>query len=202
MIAGYLYEYPFLTLDDCEMEVVEGKYVTPLYRHFIHSKFTSLAFFGLTFLNPALPLADCQVRSNYVMFSSHKRLAFIELLLQARFYTKFLEGKVKLPSEVEMNEQIQYDFNLKANNGLGISKSHSFEDNPWNYFKTLGAEAGFTTSWIPFMKSIYNHVLERRNQFPTLYKFDKVIVKSQNEYEYVAIEETLDLDEFSAIAIR
>lgn len=101
---------------------------------------------------------------------------------------------MKLPTEAEMNRQIEYEFNLKKNNGLEISKSHSMENNPWNYYKTLGVEAGFNTNWIPLMKSVYNHVHERRSQFPTLYKFDKVTVKSQNEYEYVAIEETFSLE--------
>lgn len=98
-----------------------------------------------------------------------------------------------MPSESEMNCQIDYDFNLKKNNGLGISKSHSMENQPWGYYKTLGAEAHFDLSWIPLMRSIFNHVNERRDQFPTLYKDDKIIVKSQNEYEYIAIEETIEL---------
>ncbi|XP_022108004.1 flavin-containing monooxygenase FMO GS-OX4-like [Acanthaster planci] len=89
--TGYLYDFPFLA-PECEV-VVDRKRISPLYKHVLHTKFTSLSFMGMVW-------SICP---------------FHVISSQVRFAMAVLDGTVTLPSTADMNSDSQRDYEYRRN---------------------------------------------------------------------------------------
>ncbi|GFO22647.1 flavin-containing monooxygenase [Plakobranchus ocellatus] len=99
--TGYCYDYGFLA-PECGVEVFDQR-VWPVYKHLINTKFPSMAILGIcTYVIP-FPLYDIQVQ----------------------LFRAVLEGRVTLPSEREMNEDIEADYRARLAKGQFHRHCHS-----------------------------------------------------------------------------
>ena len=98
--TGYKKHLPFLS-PECRVKI-EQERISPLYKHVIHTEYPSLAFIGYNQL---------------VMFFSHSEI-------QIKFLLAAWEGRYKLPSTDEMNEDTHRDFDFRKSRGMSISKAH------------------------------------------------------------------------------
>lgn len=88
LCTGYSYTFPFLAEDVIQLK---DERITPLYKHLVHIKYPNLLFVGLA-------------RCVSYFAQSHE---------QARAASIILEGGVKFPSEQEMMEDAEKDFQQK-----------------------------------------------------------------------------------------
>lgn len=65
LCTGYEYDLPFLG-EDSGIEVIEGKYIRPLYKHFVNIEHPTMAFIGLQFPSIPFVIAYVQVRNIYI----------------------------------------------------------------------------------------------------------------------------------------
>jgi hypothetical protein len=185
---GYKHHYPFFT-PECGLEVVEGKFITPLYRHMININFPSMILFGVPIRICPFIMFDGQVDAHSHSYS----LCFLLLaaifsdphilcyLYKARYYVKYLEGKIHLPSKAQMLTETNEDFARRKERGLPMSRIHEMDSEQWGYNETLANEANFTNLIKPFTRKIYEAVGLRRKAHPQVYRKDEVILLDDNE---------------------
>lgn len=118
--TGYRYAYPFLS-PECRCEVTaDGQRVLSLYRHLVHTRFTTLSFVGITKRVVPCPAFHCQVL--YVL--------------------AVLTGATSLPSEAEMEDDTRCDYERRLSRGLPPSMAHVMHDLQWEYNDDLLRSAG------------------------------------------------------------
>ena len=145
--TGYLYDFPFLTAE-CELHLKDGgRIVTPLYKHFIHTKYPSLVTPGLVWQCIPLPLL-------------HQQCGFIASLFS---------GKVCLPSEDEMNVSIDNEIKQLLNEGKPLRHFHRFRERQWKYNKDLAMITGLCENPLVIEK-LYKFSLEIRRENLFQYK--------------------------------
>ena len=94
--------------------------VTHLYKHIFNTKYPTLSFIGL-----------CLKVCPFPLFS-----------LQAQYIAAVLSGKKKLPSEKDMNDEEEKDFQEKLSSGLDKKYAHVLDDRQKEYYKTIAHLAG------------------------------------------------------------
>jgi hypothetical protein len=72
-VPGYNHSYPFLS-PECGINVVDGRYVEPLYLHIININHPTMAFVGIPFRTFLFPLFNQQVSFTFVTRLSLFRL--------------------------------------------------------------------------------------------------------------------------------
>ena len=113
LCTGYRYFFPFLT-ESCDISI-EDERVTPLYKHIIHTKFPSLSFIGI-----------CKVICPFPQFDQ-----------QVKFVLSTLDGTLELPSQQEMELDIQEDFQRLLREGLPPHYAHTMGPRQWDYNDSL-----------------------------------------------------------------
>lgn len=144
--TGYQFAFPFLT-PECGVEVVERR-VTPLYKHFINTKYPSMAFFGIPSGILPFPFMD----------------------LQAQMFMKILDGSWKLPSEAAMNEETDRELEEFLKSG-GVQK-HFHRMGPPR-FQRLTAEMTTLAQLKPlpsFIHKLFHMLYELRRENLTTYR--------------------------------
>mmetsp|Transcript_19767 Transcript_19767/g.31396 ORF Transcript_19767/g.31396 Transcript_19767/m.31396 type:complete len:244 (-) Transcript_19767:403-1134(-) len=141
--TGYDYRFPFL--DDDVGVCVEGRAVTPLYRHMYYTKDPSLVFIGLPWKVAPFPLFDCQTRHA----------------------AKSLTGAIQLPDKKKMEEERLRDEKRRFEElKLPHRYYHQFGDMQWDYNQQLSLEANggslFQDYDIDTMRSIYKDAGDTR----------------------------------------
>jgi len=141
--TGYDYRFPFL--DDDVGVCVEGRAVTPLYRHMYYTKDPSLVFIGLPWKVAPFPLFDCQTRHA----------------------AKSLTGAIQLPDKKKMEEERLRDEKRRFEElKLPHRYYHQFGDMQWDYNQQLSLEANggslFQDYDIDTMRSIYKDAGDAR----------------------------------------
>ncbi|XP_033728120.1 dimethylaniline monooxygenase [N-oxide-forming] 3-like [Pecten maximus] len=118
--TGYCYSFPFLS--DDVINVSRDK-ITPLYKHVVNVKHPNLLFIGILERVSYFPMAH----------------------VMSRFAVAVLDGDVMLPSEMEMQEYVDRDFEKREARG---DKPHKFTKNErlWEYDKDLSTLAGIQPS--------------------------------------------------------
>ncbi|XP_076332501.1 uncharacterized protein LOC143237300 [Tachypleus tridentatus] len=120
LCTGYNFDYKFLH-PKCNVSV-RNQRVVPLYKHLIHCEFPTMAIFGVQSLTLPFPLFHQQV------------LLFL----------KVLRGSVKLPSEKEMREDADADFNYRIQMGLPARYAHKMSNGLlWKYDDDISRLGGF-----------------------------------------------------------
>lgn len=65
LCTGYEYDFPFLG-DDSGIEIVEGKYVRSLYKHFVNIEHPTMAIIGIQFPSIPFSVAYIQVKCIFI----------------------------------------------------------------------------------------------------------------------------------------
>ncbi|KAK7870403.1 hypothetical protein R5R35_003739 [Gryllus longicercus] len=134
--TGFLYDFPFLS-EACGVRV-EHNHVRPLYKHLIHVDHPTLCFVGLPF---------------YVC-------AFLLFDLQARFFLRTLEGRVRLPSRQAMLADAERDQEQRRRAGLGPRQAHMLGPMQGDYYDELADFAGLPRV-PPVMAALHNESSSR-----------------------------------------
>ncbi|XP_058793276.1 trimethylamine monooxygenase-like [Phymastichus coffea] len=147
LCTGYEYDFPFLG-DDSGIEVVEGKYVRPLYKHLISVEHPTMAFLGLQF--PSIPYPVAYVQSQY--------------------FVSVLQGKTKLPSREEMLE----DSVLPP--GVELKKAHYMSLETIAYHDDLARLANLDILDDKHLSRVFRYWIEDKKNDIMYFKDKDVIV--------------------------
>ncbi|XP_021366317.1 dimethylaniline monooxygenase [N-oxide-forming] 2-like isoform X2 [Mizuhopecten yessoensis] len=139
LCTGYSYSFPFLADDVIQLK---DERITPLYKHLVHIKYNNLLFVGLA-------------RCVSYFAQSHE---------QARAASIILEGNVKFPSQQEMLEDADRDFEQKRKE-FDMTHLHAHYmgkgDLQWRMNKDHAELCGFET--VPqVVKDMLEHVQNTR----------------------------------------
>ncbi|XP_017771385.1 PREDICTED: senecionine N-oxygenase-like [Nicrophorus vespilloides] len=115
--TGYKYSFPFLD-QSCGITVVDN-HIEPLYKHMIHIERPTMCFIGIPFNVCAFQMFD----------------------LQARFFLKYLNGTISLPSRELMLEDTENDMKNRWAKGYSKRQAHSMGPDQCSYYRDLAQEA-------------------------------------------------------------
>ncbi|XP_038066924.1 flavin-containing monooxygenase FMO GS-OX-like 2 isoform X4 [Patiria miniata] len=136
LCTGYLYDFPFLT-PECEV-VVDRKRISPLYKHVLHTKHTSLSFIGVVWTISPFQLLACQVR----------------------FAMAALDGTMVLPSRTDMDADAQCDYEYRRDElKYPHHYAHKMDHLQWEYDKELLRLANVVDddgATLPLFKELYD----------------------------------------------
>ncbi|XP_077236004.1 flavin-containing monooxygenase FMO GS-OX-like 5 isoform X2 [Tasmannia lanceolata] len=118
--TGYQYHFPFLKIDD--IVTVDDNRVGPLYKHI----FPPLLGPGLSFIG--IPW---------------KAIPFPMFELQSKWVACVLSGRVALPSQEEMMEDVKSFYRKLEADGCPKRYTHDIWDNKFDYSDWLAAECGY-----------------------------------------------------------
>nr|XP_012151606.1 PREDICTED: senecionine N-oxygenase-like isoform X2 [Megachile rotundata] len=118
--TGYKYSFPFLS-EKCGVRV-DSNMVTPLWKHLISIKNTSLALVGLPYYVCAFNMFD----------------------LQVRFVLQYWSGKRDFPSQEDMLREEAEELENRAKEGLQKRHFHMMGFNQDRYYDDLANTAGIT----------------------------------------------------------
>ena len=149
LCTGYLYTFPFLA-PSCHVKV-EDKRVTPLYKHILHTEYTSLAFIGLCSNALPFPLFDRQIR----------------------FCLAAWDGSMELPTQTEMDADTECEYKAKLAAGEPQRHAHKLGGRRWVYCDELASLAGFPP--LPrILQPIYDRIHDEKPKNILGYKHLKV----------------------------
>ena len=145
LCTGYHYDYSFL---DPEIDLkVDDNRITPLYKHFIHTKYPNLGIIGI-----------CKTIVPFPMFD-----------MQARFFKSVITGAMSLPSEEDMNLDTQKDYDDRKAAGQPHRYAHNMGSKQWAYNQQL-ADLAALQPLPPGIERLYDHVHVKRREDITKYK--------------------------------
>ena len=155
--TGYEFNFPFL--DSANIISNDGQVVKPLYKHMIHTKYPSLAFIGI-------PTQICP----FPFF--HNQLLWL---------CKVLLGKYRLPTEADMNADIEEERLARLDAGLPPRHFHKMGVRQWEYSRDLAKRAGMSEI-SPAVEELYNQVHQRRLFDLTEYKNERYVMGKDGHY--------------------
>ncbi|MFT5208746.1 MAG: thioredoxin reductase [Flavobacterium sp.] len=122
--TGYKYDFPFF---DSDIVSTTDNYVHPLYQDLLSPNFPNLAFIGLPFLIVPFPVFE----------------------IQSRWFAKLLSGKVPLPEQQKMLQEIDTRLESHLASGSKLRHIHKLGDDAAEYMNRLAAQCGETPlpSW-------------------------------------------------------
>lgn len=109
LCTGYRYTFPFLDAN-CSV-TIEDERVTPLYKHIIHARYPSMALLGICKKICPFPQFDCQVL----------------------FFISMLDGSQPVPSQEEMEADIEAEYQQRQAEGLPQRYAHLMGHRQWAY---------------------------------------------------------------------
>ncbi|XP_067651450.1 uncharacterized protein [Haliotis asinina] len=143
--TGYKYTFPFLS-ESCNLKI-ENERVTPLYKHLIHTEFPTLSFIGI-----------CKVVCPFPQFHFQVLVAL-----------SVLDGSLKLPSQNDMNQDIEKDYQHRLSQGLLPRYAHHMGPRQWAYNDEL-ADMAQCPRLDQQVMELYNTVHEWRARDAATYK--------------------------------
>ena len=169
LCTGYRYHFPFLS-ESCDLHI-EDERVTPLYKHIIHTKFPTLSFIGICKTICPFPQFDQQV----------------QLVLTT------LDGSLQLPSEEEMNHDIQEDFERRLEQGLPPRHAHTMGPRQWEYNDSLAKIGNYEP--IPrSVQTLYDEVHRMRVRNLPTYK--------TKMYEIIGEDSFREIEQWNTVNCR
>ena len=157
LCTGYEFSFPFLS-DACSIEVCSNR-VTHLYKHIFNTKYPTLSFIGLCIRVCPFPL-----------FS-----------LQAQYIAAVLSGKKKLPSEKDMNDDEENEFQEKLSSGMDKKYAHFLDDRQNEYYTTIALLAG-AQPLSQVYGDLYKYLNYTRVNFLMEYKNDEFKITSDGSW--------------------
>jgi len=160
--TGYHYNFPFLT-EDCGITVGNNQ-VNPLYKHLININHPTMAFIGIPFQVCPFPQFD----------------------LQVRYFVKTLTGEAALPTQADMEADLEKEKQWRKNElGFREKDLHKFGDHQWAYNNELAALAG-EPPLNQVVEDLYREVWSRRRANLPEYKQDNfALVDNGNSFKEV-----------------
>jgi dimethylaniline monooxygenase (N-oxide forming) len=163
--TGYLYSYPFLTVDS---GITAGDYVRPLWMHCLSINTPTLAFIGL-------PNLVCPNQ----MFQ-----------LQVQFCLTFITGRRPLPSKEEMLREYEDDMRERWRKGLSSRKGHFMGPDSsvqQNYYRSLSEKAGIC-GISPYILNIHSHTHGNRIKHFTKYRNVKYHIIDEENFKVTLLD--------------
>lgn len=144
--TGYKFSFPFLCHEQLHLDI-RDHLIAPLYRFILPPAFPSLFFIGICKTICPFPHFHCQVQ----------------------FALSVLDGTMTLPSQEEMQTEVQAMMSRKL--AVGIPERHflKMESEQWTYHQSL-AEIGKFPPLPPVIQSLYEEVSRQRKKHPQNYR--------------------------------
>lgn len=159
--TGYNFRYSFLDGAQLGLEI-QDHLVAPLYRFLTPPAFPSLFFIGICKIICPFPNFHCQVQ----------------------FALGVLDGSVTLPSQAQMEEEVQQDLQEKVSQGVQQRHLLVLKQDQWEYCQILARSAGFPPL-PPVVRSLYDEVWRQRQIHPENYRRINYRVISDTQWEVV-----------------
>ena len=158
--TGYHYKFPFFKEDMNLVSVDTAQYVSPLFKHLIHTKYPSLSIIGIPKIIVPFPLFDCQIQ----------------------FVRSVLSGQTQLPSEPEMYADAKQDFEQRLAAGYPPRYAHYLLHKQWPYNDYL-ADMGHFKRIPRVVMLLFNDLWEARLQDLFGYKSKEYRIIDDERYE-------------------
>ncbi|XP_066152347.1 senecionine N-oxygenase-like [Euwallacea fornicatus] len=155
--TGYKYSFPFLH-ESCGI-TIDDNLVQPLYKHMIHIERPTMCILGIPYDVCRFQLYD----------------------LQARYYCKYLEGSMSLPSAEEMRRDTQQDLEKRRADGYTNPQLHMMGPYQESYYNGLAQEAD-TTSIPPVLIKIRDISVQRRSNDLMNFREDQYRILDDNNF--------------------
>uniref|UniRef100_A0A6P7FIB3 Flavin-containing monooxygenase n=1 Tax=Diabrotica virgifera virgifera TaxID=50390 RepID=A0A6P7FIB3_DIAVI len=152
LCTGYKYNFPFLH-ESCGI-TVDDNFIQPLYKHMINLEMPTMCFIGI-------PFTVC----TFHMFD-----------LQARYFCKYLNGSLSLPSTEEMREDTNKDMQRRWANGIQKKQAHGMGEYQQEYYDDLASAAD--------TKPI-NPVLVKLRDYSVQQLYENLIHFRENKYKII-----------------
>ncbi|XP_054267477.1 uncharacterized protein LOC128989586 isoform X2 [Macrosteles quadrilineatus] len=160
--TGYRYSFPFLS-PECGV-TVEDNFVQPLYKHLVHIHRPTMCFIGLPYYVCAFTMFD----------------------VQARYFTKVLQGSLKLPSSLAMQEHTEAVVARCKADGLSPRQYHMLGPRQTEYFLSLTQEAGLQPV-PPVMEALHSHSSRRFLEDLVHYREDVFRLLDDQRFQLIQI---------------
>ncbi|KAK9873989.1 hypothetical protein WA026_002337 [Henosepilachna vigintioctopunctata] len=134
--TGFKYSFPFLH-ESCGITVTDN-HIEPLYKHMIHIERPTLCFIGIPFNVCAFQMFD----------------------LQARFFCKYLNGSMELPSKDMMRADTEIDMKSRWEKSYTRRQAHMMGPEQQKYYDDLAKMAN-TTPIAPVIIKLRDHSVKR-----------------------------------------
>nr|XP_023018727.1 senecionine N-oxygenase-like [Leptinotarsa decemlineata] len=159
--TGYNYSFPFLN-ESCGIRI-DDNYIQPLYKHMINICKPTMCFIGV-------PFNVC----TFMMFD-----------LQAHYFSKVLDGSLRLPSTEEMEIETKKDMDARWAKGYTKRQAHMMGDIQEAYYEEL-SEGAETFTIAPVYVKLRNLSVE--NLYKNLLNFreDEYQILDDDNYIKVA----------------
>uniref|UniRef100_A0A671QUR1 Flavin-containing monooxygenase n=1 Tax=Sinocyclocheilus anshuiensis TaxID=1608454 RepID=A0A671QUR1_9TELE len=144
--TGYNFNFPFLCPSELGLDV-QDLFVTPLYKYLLPPGFPSIFFFGI-----------CKIICPFIHFDC-----------QVKFALAVLEGSVKLPTQEEMEKEVQREMQRKQDIGVQVKHLLNLDKDQWDYYLDLARVGRFTPPQ-PVFESLYEEVRRQRQKDPQKYR--------------------------------
>ncbi|KAL8166538.1 hypothetical protein V2J09_008037 [Rumex salicifolius] len=160
--TGYKYEFPFLHLNDAV--TVKDNRVGPLYKHVFPPGLAPwLSFVGLPW--KVIPFPQCELQSKWIAGA--------------------LSGRIQLPSEQEMMEDVESFYAKMDEAGIAKRYTHLVGEHQFEYNDWLATQCGFvlTEEW---RKKMYDSSSKMRKLLPKVYRDiwneESLILEAHNDF--------------------
>ncbi|XP_060066421.1 uncharacterized protein LOC132546720 [Ylistrum balloti] len=158
--TGYRFCFPFLS-PECHVST-ENERITPLYKHIIHTKYTSLSLIGI--LKTICPFPNF-----------HNQVLFV---------ISALDGTMNLPDCEEMEADTAKDFHSRLERGMPERYAHHMGTLQWRYNDEIADLAGFERI-PPVVEELYDTVHITRVKDIVHYKSVNYKLTGPNTYETI-----------------
>ncbi|XP_044744633.1 senecionine N-oxygenase [Coccinella septempunctata] len=136
LCTGFKYSFPFLH-ETCGITITDN-HIQPLYKHMIHIEKPTMCFIGIPFNVCAFQMFD----------------------LQARFYCKYLNGSMALPSKDSMHLDTKEDMQIRWEKGYTRRQAHMMGPDQQKYYDDLARMAA-TDPIAPVIIKLRDHSVKR-----------------------------------------
>ncbi|XP_019865641.1 senecionine N-oxygenase [Aethina tumida] len=158
--TGYNYNFPFLD-QSCGV-TVDDNHIQPLYKHMIHIDRPTMCFIGIPFNVCAFQMFD----------------------LQARFFCKFMNGSMQLPSADEMRMHTENDMQARWAKGYTKRQAHMMGPEQLSYYEDIASDAN-TTPIPPVIVKLRDQSVKRL--YDDILNFRQDIYKIVDPHNYVKV---------------
>ncbi|KAL4659579.1 flavin-containing monooxygenase FMO GS-OX4-like isoform X1 [Arapaima gigas] len=166
LCTGYRFSYPFLDTTSLGIQV-EDHWVSPLYKFLLPPAFPTLFIVGI-----------CKVICPFLHFDC-----------QIQFALAVLDGTVTLPSQGEMEEQIERETEQLREAGMELKHLLNMDSSQWDYYQTLASIAGFKPP-LPVTKSLYEEVKRQRQKRSQQYRELNYRIVSDTQWELLEMQDS------------
>lgn len=157
LCTGYKYNFPFLD-ESCGV-TVDDNHIQPLYKHMIHIEKPTMCFIGI-------PFQVC----TFHMFD-----------LQARYFCKYLDGSMMLPSTEMMRMHTEMDMRNRWAKGYTKRQAHLMGPDQQAYYDDLAADAN-TLSIAPVYVKLRNISIQRLHEDLANFRNDRYKIVDMENY--------------------